>query len=426
MEAETIKKKKVELSPQTRFKEFQKPWLQLTLGDLLSFKNGLNLDKGRYGSGVKFINVLDIINNDFITHDKIIGSVEVTKNEFEKNSVEYGDILFQRSSETREEVGQANVYIDKENIAVFGGFVIKGKKIRDYNPKFLNYLLKTAAARKEITSKSGGSTRYNVGQDTLKKVIITTTSLPEQQKIAAFLSAVDKKIQQLTRKKALLETYKKGVMQKLFSQEIRFKDYNSSKNGILERDFPEWEEKRLGDVASFSKGKDISKNDILEDGLNPCIRYGELYTHYSEAIDHTISKTNLSKENLVLSEAGDVIIPASGETQIDIATASCVIREGVALGGDLNIMRGDFNGIFLAYYINSYLKNQIARLSQGSSVIHLYSKQLMKLNLWLPTLEEQQKIANFLSAIDKKTEAVSQQIDKMQSFKKGLLQQMFV
>ena len=193
----------------------------------------------------------------------------------------------------------------------------------------------------------------------------------------------------------------------------------------MERIFPSGRRKFKRNSNLF-KGKDISKNDISEDGLNSCIRYGELYTIYNETIKNTVSKTNLPKKNLVLSEAGDVIIPASGETQIDIATASCVLQEGIALGGDLNIIRGDFKGVFLAYYLNAHLKNQIARLSQGSSVIHLYSKQLMKLKLCLPATEEQQKIADFLSAIDQKIEAVSQQIEKTQTFKKGLLQQMFV
>ena len=219
--------------PKIRFQEFDREWMKIILGELLSFKNGLNSDKQNYGSGVKFINVLDIINNDFITYDNIIGSVEVSDSEYEKNKVGYGDILFQRSSETREEVGQSNVYLDVKN-ALFGGFVIRGKMKQNYYPMFMNYLLKTWLARKEITTKSGGSTRYNVGQDTLSKVTIYTTSLPEQQKIAEFLSAVDEKIRQLTRKKELLEQYKKGVMQKLFSQEIRFKkDENGSDYPVL-------------------------------------------------------------------------------------------------------------------------------------------------------------------------------------------------
>jgi type I restriction enzyme S subunit len=115
--------------PKLRFPEFEGEWYEKKLGDYLSFKNGINAEKEKYGSGIKFINVLDILNNDFITYNKIIGCVDVDENLFLKNEVKFGDILFQRSSETREEVGLANVYLDLEKSATFGGFVIRGQKI---------------------------------------------------------------------------------------------------------------------------------------------------------------------------------------------------------------------------------------------------------------------------------------------------------
>lgn len=138
----------------------------------------------------------------------------------------------------------------------------------------------------------------------------------------------------------------------------------------------EWERKKLGEVATFSKGKGISKADIIEDGRTECIRYGELYTHYGETIKEIKSKTNIELKDLVLSEANDVIIPASGETQIDIATASCVLKKGIALGGDLNIIKTKNEGVFLSYYLNSRKKYEIANLAQGISVVHLYSSVL--------------------------------------------------
>ena len=122
----------------------------------------------------------------------------------------------------------------------------------------------------------------------------------------------------------------------------------------------EWEKKKLGNIAKFSKGKGISKSEIAEDGKTDCIRYGELYTRYGEVISDVYSKTNVDLKNLVLSEANDVIIPASGETQIDIATASCVIKSNVALGGDLNIIKTANNGVFLSYYLNNRKKIEIA------------------------------------------------------------------
>ena len=177
--------------PNLRFPGFEGDWEVKKLGELLEFKNGINASKEQYGKGVKFINVLDILNNDFITYENIIGKVDVDANIIEKFSVQYGDILFQRSSETREEVGTANVYLDKTNNATFGGFVIRGKKVGDYNPIFFNKLLKTNSARESITSKSGGSTRFNVGQEILSSIVLCFPTLLEQQKIASFLSLID-------------------------------------------------------------------------------------------------------------------------------------------------------------------------------------------------------------------------------------------
>jgi len=253
----------------------------------------------------------------------------------------------------------------------------------------------------------------------LKAIPLNLPNLPEQQKIAGFLSAVDEKLKHLGRKKELLQQYKKGVMQQLFSQELRFKREDGS-------DYEDWEEKRLGEVAVFSKGKGISKSDIVEDGATPCIRYGELYTHYQERIEHIVSRTDVPVSQLTFSKANDVIIPSSGETQLDIAKASCVMFDGIALGGDLNVIRTEQDGLFLAYYMNSAKKFEIAQMAQGNSVVHLYSSQLKDLYVQLPCLEEQQKIAAFLSSLDRKIDAVSAQIELTQQFKKGLLQEMFV
>ena len=264
-----------------------------------------------------------------------------------------------------------------------------------------------------------GTSQLVLSLNQLRKIKFNIPCLDEQTKIASFFSAVDEKISQLTQKYELLSQYKQGMMQKLFSQQIRFKADDGS-------EFGEWEETVFERIGAFLKGKGISKADIVADGEIPCIRYGELYTHYGEIISEVISSTNIDRESLILSKANDVLIPASGETQIDIATASCVLLDDIALSGDLNIFRTKENGIFLSYLIRSKLKMQIAQLAQGNSVVHLYSSQLKGVQLSLPCLEEQTKIANFLSAIDQKIEVVTQQIEQAKQWKKGLLQQMFV
>lgn len=195
---------------------------------------------------------------------------------------------------------------------------------------------------------------------------------------------------------------------------IRFKEFNS-----------DWKSSRLGDIAKFSKGKGLSKSDLTENGKTECVRYGELYTHYGETISEVKSRTNVPIKELVLSEANDVIIPASGETQIDIATASCILRGGIALGGDLNIIKTKNNGLFLSYYLNNKRKHDIASLAQGISVVHLYSSQLALLNLNIPTLPEQQKIASFLSSVDEKIQQLTRKKELLEQYKKGVMQQLF-
>ena len=187
----------------------------------------------------------------------------------------------------------------------------------------------------------------------------------------------------------------------------------------------EWVSVKLGNIAAFNKGKGISKADISDDGALECIRYGQLYTDYAETINDIKSRTNVPENELVLSESNDIIIPASGETQIDIATASCVLKSGVALGGDLNIVKTKHNGVFLSYYLNSKRKYDIARLSQGISVVHLYAAQLKLLHINLPDSKEQQKIASFLTSVDTKIEQLGKKKTLLEKYKKGMMQKLF-
>jgi len=187
----------------------------------------------------------------------------------------------------------------------------------------------------------------------------------------------------------------------------------------------EWTTHKLAEIAEFHKGKGISKADIKPNGKQPCIRYGELYTIYGELIKDVISRTDLPPDNLFLSNVGDVIIPSSGETKIDIATAACVAHENIALGSDLNVVRSNQNGVFLSYYLNGALKLEIAKVAQGDTVVHLYKSNLEKLGLAVPLPEEQQKIADCLSSLDALIAAQADKIDALKTHKKGLMQQLF-
>ena len=196
----------------------------------------------------------------------------------------------------------------------------------------------------------------------------------------------------------------------------RFPDFNDKEG---------WQEYKLGDIAQFYKGKGISKNDVSDKGKTPCIRYGELYTHYKEIIYKIRSYTNLPISDLFMSEANDVIIPSSGETKEDISTASCVLYDNIALGGDINVIRTSIDGVFLSYYLNYAKKHDIAKMAQGISIIHLYNEQLRNLSVALPCIEEQYKIADCLSSIDSNISSINDKIEQLKAHKKSLMQKLF-
>ena len=187
----------------------------------------------------------------------------------------------------------------------------------------------------------------------------------------------------------------------------------------------DWKLDQIGNVASISKGKHVSKADITKEGATPCIRYAELYTHYSEVIHEVVSRTNVPHEDLMLSQAEDVIVPASGETKVDIARAACIMPVSVALGGDLNVLRSDLYGPFLSYLLNSPLRHTIARMAQGDTVAHLYPKQLSQVWLAYPSRLEQQRIADCLVSLDELIAAKERKLEALRQHKQGLMQQLF-
>lgn len=314
-------------------------------------------------------------------------------------------------------------YILKITTCIHDGWIairnISNKTFEDY----LYYFISSESSQSYFHTNAAGAAVKNLNAEIIKLLpIYLPKDKKEQQKIAACLSSLDEVITAHSEKLNVLKDHKKGLMQNIFPQ----KEQTVPKHRFpeFEKD-GEWIEKKLGNVATFLKGKGISKADIVENGDLPCIRYGELYTHYNETISTIKSYTNSSTDNLILSEANDVIIPASGETQIDIATASCVLENGIALGSDLNIIRSKINGVFLSYYLNNAKKREIAQMAQGIAVIHLYPNQLKTLLIQIPKPKEQQRIASCLSALDDLITAQAERIKKLKQHKKGLMQGLF-
>lgn len=263
----------------------------------------------------------------------------------------------------------------------------------------------------------------SVNMDSFKRLVVPyPPTIAEQKRIAECFYSLDKVIEGTRQKLEQLKAHKKGLMQKLFPApgksvpECRFKEFENA---------GEWKTFKLKDIASFFKGKGISKTDVSDKAMTPCIRYGELYTTYNEVIETTKSYTNLPLSDLFLSKSNDIIIPSSGETAEDIATASCILKDGIALSGDINIIRTAHNGVFLAYYLTHVKNNDIARKAQGVSIIHLYNEQLQALSIELPNYEEQKRIADCLSSIDYTIRLYSNKLDILERHKQALRQRLF-
>lgn len=401
-------------APKLRFSEFSGEWEEKRIEDTGIFTRGPfggSLKKSIFvDSGYKVYEQKNAIQNSLEIGDYYI--TEEKYKEMIRFSVKKGDLLVSCSGT----IGKILVIPEHFPEGIINQALLKISVNSRNNNLFLKELLQNSKMTQYIFGGRGAAIKNVISVKELKSVKISIPSIQEQDKIASFLSKVNEKIEKLEKKQELWETYKKGMMQQLFSQKLRFKDENGE-------DYPDWEIKKLAEIARFFKGKGIPKEDISNDGIE-CIRYGELYTTYKEEIKDIVSKTNLNIDELVLSEKNDVVIPTSGETAIDIATASCVMKSGVAIGGDTTIIKTDENGLFISYCLNSQ-RNEIASLAQGVSVVHLYSSQLKGLKLEIPTIEEQNKIANFLSVVEIRIGQVSRELEINKEFKKGLLQLMF-
>ena len=180
-----------ETEPEIRFEGFTDPWEQRKLGELLLFQNGFNGSSESFGSGIPLISVMDVLDDNFITHETVRGKARLNCEEASRYCVEYGDVLFQRSSENQEDAGTSNVYLDQHVSSAFGGFVIRGKKVDEYNPIFIKYLLGSSFIRKQITHRAQGAQHINVSQDTLADVVLLMPSMREQEAVGLVFLHLD-------------------------------------------------------------------------------------------------------------------------------------------------------------------------------------------------------------------------------------------
>jgi len=292
------------------------------------------------------------------------------------------------------------------------------EKKTDLNFLLLFFLRKRGKYLLELASPGGAGRNKTLGQSEFAKLDVTLPTLPEQQKIAAFTGAVDKKLDALRRQHDLLQTYKRGMMQKIFSQELRFKADDGS-------NYSDWEIKKLSAVL-FEHGETSSGSEKV---FSVSVSKGLI--DQVEHLGRSYSAKDTSNYNLV--KPGDVVYTKSPTGSFDFG----VIKQSTV---NLPVIVSPLYGVFspesesLGYILDSYFQSPVNNdnflkpiaYRGAKNTINITNKRFLSGSLQLPVShQEQQKIANFLSAIDLKIKAVSEQIKKMQQFKKGLLQQMF-
>lgn len=200
---------------------------------------------------------------------------------------------------------------------------------------------------------------------------------------------------------------------------IRFKDEFGN-------EFSQWEKSCLSDRFKFSSGKGLSKDDISEFGSRPCLLYGELFSKWTVIADDKFSLTNAYFKNEKLSDGGEVLIPNSDVTPTGLATASCILKQGVILSGGINVLKPNkaTDGTFVAYMLRRF-PEKILRIVTGTTVRHLHNSELAKLKYLFPCLEEQKKIAAFFSTLDQRIELNERKLESLEELKKGLMQKIF-
>ena len=396
-------------APKLRFKEFDGGWTKSTIQFFMDNNFILDQMDGNHGelypkseefsaTGVPYISATDFSFGDvnFATCKRL--PIERAKL-FKKGIAKNGDVLFAHNAT----VGPVAILKTDLDFVILSTTATYYRCEATYlNNHYLKNYFESDFFVQQYFGIMSQSTRNQVPITTQRKLNIAVPNIQEQTKIASFLSAVDEKISQLTQKHELLSQYKQGMMQKLFSQQLRFKADDGS-------EFGEWENSYIGNECKITTGNKDTQNKV-DDGLYPFFVRSQ-----------TVEKINsYSMDCEAILTSGD----------------------GVGVGKNYHYMNGKFDfhqrvyclyefserliGRYLYIYFSNYFYDRVKRLSAKNSVDSVRMDMISKMEIKLPCLEEQTKIANFLSAIDQKIEVVAQQIEQAKTWKKGLLQQMFV
>ncbi|ENI2388071.1 restriction endonuclease subunit S [Escherichia coli] len=376
-----------------------KGWEKNSLDSLFEFKNGLNTEKEQYGNGYKFVNVMDVFRNDILTESKIIGRVQVTDKQLEGYQLKYGDVLFNRTSETFDEIAIAAIYLDNA-IATFGGFVIRARpKGNQIDPAYSVFLFQSKSYRSQVVKLGQGAIRANIGQKDLARVCILVPPLAEQKKIAQILSTWDKAISVTEKLLTNSQQQKKALMQQLLTGKKRLLDERGGRYG------GEWHRAELGAVLDYMQPTPylVDSTDYNDSYSIPVLTAGKSfilgYTNEEHGIYHAPLPAIIFDDFTTDSKFVDFEFKAKSSA-MKILTA----KKGVSAKYIFEAMQ------MLKFKIGGHQRHWIS----------IYSNLVIP----IPDAKEQQKIAAVLSAADAEISTLEKKLACLKDEKKALMQQL--
>jgi len=396
--------------PALRFSEFAGEWSNSRLDEVASVSRGKFSARPRndpryFGGDVPFVQTGDIVSAE----RKLVKFTQTLNYEGVKVSKIFpaGTILITIAANIGD-VAITDISVACPDSLV--GIITKKTTSTDFIYEYL------ATRKSELASYATQNAQANINLQVLNPLKVPSPPLPEQKKIAAFLGAVDARIAGARRRRDLLETYKRGLMQALFSRTLRF----TRDDGTA---FPDWEEKRLGDVAEFIGGGTPDSNDpSLWNGDVIWFTPSEIKSKHLTTSKRTITKAGLAQSSAKLLPIGALLLSTRATVgDVGIASRECTTNQGF----QSLVMRGDHVNEFWYYWLLMN-KKALLRRAAGSTFLEIGKTEIQKIPAFAPHPDEQRKIADALSAMDTKIDAVSAKITQLEAFKKGLLQQMFV
>lgn len=401
--------------PKLRFKS-NELLREVSLSEVGNFYGGLSgKTKSDFGFGdSKFITYMNVFTNTIAKQD-MCDLVMVEHNE-KQNLVVDGDVLFTQSSETPEEVGMASVWTHKQKVYLNSfSFGLRFKNKQNVDPVYLTYLLRSPVYRKSISIQAQGISRYNLSSSRLSTLKVKIPALEEQQKIAAFFTALDEKIAVAKLQLEQINKLNLSIAKALLSGEKRCFQSDGSR-------YPDWQKGKLGDAFNVKMCKRIFKEETSEEGDIPFYKIG---TFCGEA-DSYISRETFEYYSKKYSypQKGDTLISCSG------TVGRCVEFDGEpSYFQDSNIVwleAKDREYIYNKAYLGAVLENLTWNELSSSTIKRIYSKDLLSKEWFIPCLEEQQRISELLQAMKIKISLRTKKLLSLQKLKKFFMQQMFV